>query len=689
VCVASGEYRPDDGVFAVDSVITGHENIDVAGIPLGDMVKEVIVLEDLDDGELEVEWDDDDGSELELDQFECDVLAGDEMELEGDEPAAVEEPVEEPATREDAPPAPIPAVEMCDGSSQTEPNAFKKPLPFLPADIRVRPMTDNNDLDKLVTLDAFLSKCREQGMVKPPILTPSDRVRAAKQAANAWQAHYHARSEELRAQAAEALTQLQAQASEIRALRQQLVEQEQRHAAELERRQREHNDQLEEQLSIARAQERTRASQHLEAVRQWGRIQQRQAGLQHTAAMQDQQERHKDELAARSSRAETWRKKRANQLRALARARAGRDSLHSEVKEMAVEVQELAADNDALHAEVGSRIKVAEQRVYEGSRTAFTFKTILRDLFARQCVLNAGARHIRELTKLYSSMIAADGRDLKLESGSLSSVLRWEKRAEILCLIVEAQELRNALRAEPRTRLWGYCDLSPDARAIEQFGAGLEYAGITYMLMSSDLETPSPSLDGAGRLSGEAMGSHLGVALGVDGCPLVSEWTKRIFAPMLEALGPKYASTCDCWMRTLQVYGCDIEQLLAGDFEFATVEKLDVPIPLLEVQEGMTSDAGGEVQKSGGVIETVVPNSSWRHCADHCLNLSMRRSVAFERAGAIVRSISCFCRGGNRHHALVRHMEYVQQPSRVPESCEPRLRQIYIDAHEKVSPPAS
>ena len=39
----------------------------------------------------------------------------------------------------------------------------------------------------------------------------------------------------------------------------------------------------------------------------------------------------------------------------------------------------------------------------------FNIKTIMRDLLARQCTLNAGAQHIRELTALYSSMIAADG----------------------------------------------------------------------------------------------------------------------------------------------------------------------------------------------------------------------------------------------------------------------------------------
>ena len=57
-------------------------------------------------------------------------------------------------------------------------------------------------------------------------------------------------------------------------------------------------------------------------------------------------------------------------------------------------------------------------------------------------------------------------------------MLRWEKTCEVLCLLIEGQQLRNAIRAEPRTRLWTYCDLSPDCRAIEQFGMGVEYAGI-------------------------------------------------------------------------------------------------------------------------------------------------------------------------------------------------------------------
>ena len=75
--------------------------------------------------------------------------------------------------------------------------------------------------------------------------------------------------------------------------------------------------------------------------------------------------------------------------------------------------------------------------------------------------------------------------DLQLESGSLSTVLRWEKIADVLCLLREGRQLRNAIRSAPRTRIWSYVDLSPDARAIEQFGMGIEYAGATYRLIAA------------------------------------------------------------------------------------------------------------------------------------------------------------------------------------------------------------
>ena len=60
---------------------------------------------------------------------------------------------------------------------------------------------------------------------------------------------------------------------------------------------------------------------------------------------------------------------------------------------------------------------------------------------------------MRAITQLYSENVAADGRSLGLESGSLSTVLRGEKRAHVLCMLHEGRALRNAIRAAPETRL--------------------------------------------------------------------------------------------------------------------------------------------------------------------------------------------------------------------------------------------
>ena len=57
-------------------------------------------------------------------------------------------------------------------------------------------------------------------------------------------------------------------------------------------------------------------------------------------------------------------------------------------------------------------------------------------------------------------------------------MLRWEKIADCLCMLLEGAELRSCLLSHPYLRIWGYEDLSPDARAVEQFGMGLEWAWI-------------------------------------------------------------------------------------------------------------------------------------------------------------------------------------------------------------------
>ena len=192
---------------------------------------------------------------------------------------------------------------------------------------------------------------------------------------------------------------------------------------------------------------------------------------------------------------------------------------------------------------------------------------------------------------------------------------------------------------------------------------GIECAGATYIFTAqADVITLS-------RISGAPLAVAVHVQLGVDGCPLITEWTKRVFIPMLEALGPKYAATADCFLRTLQVYGSTSAQLLDPSFAFASVERADVAVPLLDCMEGVVSDAGGEVQKSGGVLETCappppLPSPAWRHCATHCLNLALEKSVSFERAGASVRSISSFFRSQPRPRTL--HLPPLRPPPSQP-----------------------
>jgi hypothetical protein len=153
---------------------------------------------------------------------------------------------------------------------------------------------------------------------------------------------------------------------------------------------------------------------------------------------------------------------------------------------------------------------------------------------------------------------------------------------------------------------------------------------------------------------------------------------------MLEALGPKYTSTIDCFLRTLQLYGLTPPQLLDDDFAFATVEQASIPIPLLDCIEGFVSDAGGEVHKSGGVIQVVLPRAMWRHCGDHGLNLSLEKSASYREVGGQVRSVSSFCRNGNKHPLLVHHMQRIQRPELAGAECDERLRRIYRDAHDMV-----
>ena len=55
----------------------------------------------------------------------------------------------------------------------------------------------------------------------------------------------------------------------------------------------------------------------------------------------------------------------------------------------------------------------------------------------------------------------------------------------------------------------------------------------------------------------------------------------------------------ECCMRMLQLYGSTVGELLDPDFRFATVERHDIPVPLIDHIENFTADAGGEVYWPG------------------------------------------------------------------------------------------
>ena len=471
------------------------------------------------------------------------------------------------------------------------------------------------------------------------------------------------------AQVAELTAQHEAQVAELTAQHEAVLRNREATLSEL-------HDRFEAELQAERAGGR----KHVEDVKAWTHIQAVQAERQAKQQRELAQDAHERELAGRSKRVATWQAKRNNKARELSRTRAKAARAEAAASASAADARAAAEDNTALHAELGQSIKVAQQREHAGTRTAFTFGRRICDLKVRLQSLNSGASNVRPVTGIYSSSIAADGRDLELESGSRRSILRWEKTTDVVLMRLESRQLRNAMLEQPRTRLWASCDLSPDCRAIEQFGMMLEYAGATYV--GADEDAPQPF--GCERLTGEPLQASALVRFGPDGCPLVVEWTKRVFTPMLAALGPKYAATADCFMRTLQVYGSTTGEMLDPEFRFATVERLDVSVPLVDRMEGITADGGGEVHKSGGVIQTVVPHSAYRHCGGHGLNLSLEKSIAFENIGGSVRSISSFLRGGNKHSMLVQHMKCIQRPKLASDVCSAKLRAMYRDAHAEV-----
>lgn len=233
-CVASGEYREEEGVFAVELVDPDHAHIDLAGAQLGNMIGGVVALEDVGDADLDLEFDD-----AEQPADSTGLLSPGEM------PSAEAQMVQ---------------VETREGATSPPPRKLMK-LPFHASDIRIRPETSDGSLSKLVNMDEWLRTCYKAGMKRPPVLTPSERVREAKQTAGSWQVHYNNKSQELE-------TARAALAMERARFEQELALQREAHARELDCLRAQHAEDLE----AVRVHERLRGSQHVSAVKQWASI---------------------------------------------------------------------------------------------------------------------------------------------------------------------------------------------------------------------------------------------------------------------------------------------------------------------------------------------------------------------------------------------------------------------------------
>ena len=247
-CVAGGEYRPNEGVFSVESVLDGYHDLDVAGIPLGSMEGGVITLEDLEDVGLELDWDDE---VVVAGPSDEDLLSGSEQ---AGEALQAEDTLTSTTTAPGVQSAPPARAELIDAACQSDPQLSK--ISFDMHDIRVRAMTDSGGTGKLVPLGDFLKLCKQEGKKKPPILTPTERVREAQQAAGSWRAHYGKKSEEtgsLRAQ----LEQLQHEMVQLKRL----------HAIELSELDLKHSQELQAVREHERQQERARADKRSQVVR--------------------------------------------------------------------------------------------------------------------------------------------------------------------------------------------------------------------------------------------------------------------------------------------------------------------------------------------------------------------------------------------------------------------------------------
>ena len=358
---------------------------------------------------------------------------------------------------------------------------------------------------RLIPLAQLLHECSRK-RERPPILTSTERLRKAKMTTGAY-----------KARAGDRQATIDVLSAKLVSIRSMLEETKEQHKTELEETEKQHKVNLAQVTSELQTMDQLLAAEKKRAsnIAAWRKIERKQALKERVQQLEWKDAAHDKELAQRARCAATWRDKRSNMQRALKRAsaRALRDRLRADAS--AADAKATAVDNEALHVELGQSVKIAAQRQGDHANAAFTFNTILRDIKVRQQSLNSGASNVRPVTQIYSEHIAADGRDLKLESGSVASVLRWEKRADVVCMLLEGRRLRQALLDEPLTRLHIYVDLSPDAAR----SSNAAWASSMPLSRTSAPDGDAPPPFAEGRLSGEPLSSSATVRLAPTAAP--------------------------------------------------------------------------------------------------------------------------------------------------------------------------
>jgi len=460
---AYGEFRPSDGVFAVESVVDGFAAFDVAGRceircpapahkrppfpqesssphrPLGSVVGGFVTFDDLSLADLDFQWNGppaQPGSKS-AHAPEASVASADvQMDAET-------EPVEMMSTGEASVQTDLRALPSTSTAEcQTSPTSTR----WRPdaADVRVRvDVTDPLDRrkTKLVSLPQLLDDCARK-RERPPILTPMDRLAKQQRLGGA----YKSRAAEAQAQTKLAQAQNeQQQQQHFEELAEQQLEHEMEMDGALAQQQAEleglrqqvqaHPAQLAAAVQAAREDERARlhrdAQIQADGIAAWATIHRKMGAREAEERLQHAKMAHSKELATRSKRIAKWTRKRNHASRKHQREVAARELAEEEAQSSKADALAMQQDNDALHAELGERFRVAKQRQHDGARTAFTYQTVLRDLRVRQNSLNSGAKNVRRVTKVFSQLITADGSAQPTQTSSLS-----DRSLILVCLLL-------------------------------------------------------------------------------------------------------------------------------------------------------------------------------------------------------------------------------------------------------------